>query len=918
LSKQKYLRDGFEKIDHDLKFLIQCFWEVLTELGDGDVARSLPWLEAPSRVQSSLSSERMGQAYSIAFQLLNMVEENTAAQVRRQRETELGMAEEPGLWGQNLIRLKRRGFTGKRIAAALPGIRVEPVLTAHPTEAKRATVLEHHRDLYLLLVQRENQMWTPRERDVIRDEIKVGLERLWRTGEIIQRKPDVSSERQSMLHYLREIFPRVVPKLDLRLYQAWQECGFDPDLIRDVDALPRISLGTWVGGDRDGHPLVTSEVTAETLVELRTNALEVIRRPLAEMTRKLSLSANLQPVPKSFTERIQKVAESLGDLGERIMGWNPDEPYRQWAGLMLNRLPIGNLADGVTAYRTADELEADLILLRDTLVQSGAKGIAQTDVDPVIRLVRVFGFHLAALDVRQNSKFHDLAVDQLLAAGGILTSKDVPFSEWPEEKRVEFLLKELESPRPFVHEDAVLGGEAEAVLRCYRVLVRHLTAFGHGGLGSLIVSMTRQLSDLLVVYLLAREAGLAVYEEGGLVSHLPVVPLFETLDDLERSPGILNEFLGHPVTRRTLGRLGHKNPGGQPTQQVMIGYSDSNKDSGILASQWGLHKAQRALAEVGKRHGFAIRFFHGRGGTISRGAGPTHRFLEALPNGSLSGDLRLTEQGETVAQKYANPITATYNLELLLAGVTGETLVQENGGEGAAEFAGLMEELSQSSSAAYREFLAMDGFMNFYGEATPIDALELSSIGSRPSRRTGRKSLADLRAIPWVFAWNQSRFYLPGWFGVGTALEKLNRTDVARFRVLKKSIRSHPLLRYVLTNVETNMASADLELMKQYGALVRDRELRQRFMKIILAEFKRTRRWLDQLFGGAVEERRPRMFKTLELRAEALRTLHTQQIQLLKQWRRLRDTGKQSEADRLLPQVLLSVNAIASGLRTTG
>lgn len=709
----------------------------------------------------------------------------------------------------------------------------------------------------------------------------------------------------------------MLPKLDLRLEQAWEELGFDPGLLDRAEARPRLSFGTWVGGDRDGHPLVTAEVTAETLRELRAAALAVVREALQKLGSKLSLSRLLQPVPEGFVRSVEEAAEALGPSGAYILQRNPEEPFRQWVGLMLAKLPSDPGKDS-GHYRRASELVTDLERLREGLIETGAPNIVRFDVEPVIRRVRTFGFHLAVLDIRQNSKFHDDAMNQLLAAARVEGPGGRPFSEWTEEERVAFLNAELCSPRPFVHEDASVGPEADAVLRCYRVLVRHIRAFGPAGIGSLIVSMTRQLSDLLVVYVLAREAGLARYGPDGLVCSIPVVPLFETLDDLERSPSILGSFLDHPMTVRTLAAVAESENGMGPVQQVMIGYSDSNKDSGILASQWGLHRAQKALTEVGASRGVAIRFFHGRGGTVSRGAGPTHRFLEALPRGALCGDLRLTEQGETVAQKYANQITATYNLELLLAGVTRETLLQGVPGDGSDEVSKWMDRLAAVSAEAYRGLLAMEGFMEFYGQATPIDALEQSSIGSRPARRTGRKSLSDLRAIPWVFSWNQSRFYLPGWFGVGTALERLAEEDRAGFDRLRREVRDHALLRFVLTNVETTLASADLDLMKRYAALVRNAGLRERFMQEIVAEFRRTGLWLNELFGGAVETRRPRMFKTLQLRADALRALHLRQIALLKTWRGLKEKDRMAAAQKLLPEVLLSVNAIASGLRTTG
>jgi phosphoenolpyruvate carboxylase len=421
-----------------------------------------------------------------------------------------------------------------------------------------------------------------------------------------------------------------------------------------------------------------------------------------------------------------------------------------------------------------------------------------------------------------------------------------------------------------------------------------------------------------------------------VVSLVPVGPLFETIDDLQASPGILRRFLEHPVTQRSLKALQDGSamsllnpakvlvvtsdqPPEEPlTQQVMVGYSDSNKDSGILSSQWNLQLAQTALTAVGSACGVHLRFFHGRGGTISRGAGPTHRFLEALPYGSIEGDLRTTEQGETIAQKFANLITATYNLELLLAGTAGVTLRHIHTHPSPHALEPVMSQLSDWSREAYQKLLHTDDFMAFYAEATPIDALEISGIGSRPSRRTGQRTLADLRAIPWVFSWTQSRFYLPGWFGVGSALARLAKEDPRALNALKKQIPNWPFLNYVLTNVETNLASANLEMMHLYAALVGNDKIRKRFTQIIVDEFTRTQEVFEHLFGGKLAVRRPRMAKTLQLREEPLRMLHHQQVQLLDKWRKLKASEDTDSAERLRPQLLLSVNAIASGLRTTG
>ncbi|MCE9611091.1 MAG: phosphoenolpyruvate carboxylase [Chthoniobacter sp.] len=916
-----YIAIGFEKIDRDLRFLVECLGEVLTELGLGPLAQHLPWFGPGAKAEDAEAlPPQLGLVYSIAFQLLNMVEENTAAAMRSLRETSEGLTAERGLWGDQLRRLKAAGFTPEEIADAFRHVRVEPVLTAHPTEAKRLAVLEQHRALFALIDARESGSPTPSAQTLLREQTKAALERLWRTGEILLEKPSLADERRNVLHYLRDVFPAVLPELDARLRLAWQDAGFDPALLHGA-TLPAVRFGTWVGGDRDGHPGVTAEVTAETLERLRANALVLLHRQLSALVGKLSLSAWMQPPPTALVELREKIAASLGDTGRAILAQNAGEPWRQFGELLLARLPVeiaphqlAQIRAGSGLYQHAEELAADLRALHDSLTAVGATRLAESDVAPVLRALDVFGFHIAQLDIRQNSAFHAKALTQLMGAAGIDGSQ---WEDWSETERLRFLEKELQSPRPFLHGSVSAGPEADAVLGCYRVLAAHIARCGADGIGALIVSMTRRLSDLLVVYVLAREAGLTRMLREGLVCMLPVVPLFETLSDLEAGPAILQSFLDEPMTRRSLDFLAwnwgrEKRP---LSQQVMVGYSDSNKDSGIFASQWGLQKAQSRLAQLGRDAGVRIRFFHGRGGTVSRGAGPTHRFLEALPPGSLGGDIRLTEQGETIAQKFGNLPTATFNLELLVAGVTGTTLRHERAGIGLPALAPVLEKLLHSSQQAYRRLLDTPDFLTFYRQATPIDALEHSRIGSRPARRTGQPSLADLRAIPWVFSWSQARFYVPGWFGAGSGLSALNDDELA---ALAGQMRAWPFLHYVLTNIESSIASSDLELMHAYAGLVGDEALRARFMALILAEWRLTKTMLEKLRGVPMTERRPRMLKTLQLRAEALRVLHLQEIAMLRRWRALRAAGDEPAAEALLPDLLLSINAIASGLRTTG
>jgi len=909
------LARGLKKVDQDLAFMMGCFVEVLEQLEHKDLAGTLPWMGKRKLRGVQIFSYRGVQAYSIAFQLLNMVEENASAQSKRLRESKHGLASDPGSWGRALKRLRDSGLSDKQVAKRLNRIRVEPVLTAHPTEAKRATVLEIHREIYKLLVRRENSMWTVAEQRAIRDEIKVALERLWRTGEFYQQKPDVQSELRNINYFLSKVFPDALVSMDLRLRQAWEEAGFSADKIEHPDSMPMITLGTWVGGDRDGHPLVTAEVTTRALNLFRSTALAIANERLETLGQRLSLGDHLQLPPAVFVKQVEKHAAVQGEAGEAALKRNIGETWRQYINLIRLRLPetVGESAPG--KHKTPDGVIADLLFLRETLIEVGAGNIARYELDPLIRFLRTFGFHMATLDIRQNSAFHDKAIGQLMEAAGLT---DTDYARWDESRRLGFLDSELRSTRPFIREQASIGPEADAVIACHRALGEHIKQYGSAGLGALIVSMTRSVSDLLSVYLLAREAGLTAGGAEDAYCLLPVVPLFETIDDLERSTAILDAFLSHPMTRRTLEMRRDTGVTDGLAQQVMIGYSDSNKDGGILASLWNLYRAQLNLTAVGAKHGVRIVFFHGRGGTISRGAGPTHRFIDALPPGSINGELRVTEQGESITQKYANHITAVNNLELLSAGVTQNTLLNEAVEADDVALSKVMDRLAEFSREAYQGLIRTPKFIEFFRQATPIDVIEASRIGSRPSRRTGAASLEDLRAIPWVFAWSQARFYLSGWYGVGSALARMKEEDPKGFELLRKHYDSWAPLRYMLKNASTSVMAANRSMMKLYGSMVTDKKLRNQFLGRILAEHSLTRKMLNDLSDSKLTEGRPRLRKVIMLREAAIDLLHEQQVALLKDWRKKLADGERKEAEALLPQMLLSLNAIAAGLQATG
>ena len=524
---------------------------------------------------------------------------------------------------------------------------------------------------------------------------------------------------------------------------------------------------------------------------------------------------------------------------------------------------------------------------------------------PLIRLAEIFGLHLASLDVRNNSEAHDAAAAQLFAKVGIPDGENFP--TWTEEKRRQFLVAELSNPRPFLTRYEEAGDDADNILAYFRLLATHLRKRGPDCLGQLIISMTRSVSDILLVQLLCREAGLAkLHSNGKWRSRLPVSPLFETGEDLAAANTILAEYLAI---------MGPHPSGIQP---AMVGYSDSNKDAGVFASQWGIFKAQEAMTAACRAEGVVPQFFHGRGGTIGRGAGPTRWFLRALPDGALAGPVRITEQGEVLPRKYGHEGNAHFHLELLTAGVTRVVGLRNERANPVEQCRQSLDALSAESDKAYRKLLDADDFISFYRSATPIDALETGVFGSRPSRRTGKKaSLKDLRAIPWVFSWTQARFYLPGWYGVGSGLEAIGEES---YQKIKDNLPKFDFLRYVFTNIESSLASANPEMMKQYAELCPDANLRKRLIDQILTEYEKTSRLVHKLFGREFDSRRPRMEKTLAVREVPLKVLHEQQISLIKRWR---EAGSPIEAqdgrfNRDFLALQLTINAISSGLRETG
>ncbi|HCP37844.1 MAG TPA: phosphoenolpyruvate carboxylase [Verrucomicrobiales bacterium] len=917
-AKDPLYAQGFEKIDRDEAMLRRCLDQVLSEIG---LCELRPLVDkTQSNTHADLNQQSV-QLLSILFQLLNLVEENAANQINRLRQSTLGEKAISGSWAHSL----ESSSISKDVDSflkALSDLQVDIVFTAHPTESKKASILDQHRELYVCLFQMENSVYTESERALILDDIKDILERLWRTGEIPLQKPDLASERKNIQYYLKKKLPEALRLHDQRILQTMEENGIGRDVILRNRLLPELKFGMWVGGDRDGHPFVTPEITKYTLSSQRAGALDLLRESLERLGSRLPLSRLAQKVSLTLEERL-KAFRTLHGNSTAITHRMAEEPWREFVWHMTQCLPEDGKSEK-EHYLFPNELLSDLDILEESLRAVKAERLIRNELAPVRRKVEVFGFHLARLDVRQNSEYHEKAFVQLLSAAS-LPEADT-FLEMSEEAKVAFLSKELESLRPFTSQNSSLPQEASATIDALRTLASHLRDHGRAGIGYLIVSMTRHVSDLLIVYVLCREAGILMETTKGIVCPLPVVPLFETLNDLKNSETIMRGFLSHSITQTSIpiwascfdqdiqldGTFEYPETVNceDAFQPIMLGYSDSNKDGGILSSLWNVRKAQSNLMQLGESLGINMQFFHGRGGTLSRGAGPTHRFLEALPLGSLKSGIRLTEQGETIAQKYSNVLTASNNLEQWFAGCFSAQAQGKDLGID-EDWCFLLDQLANNSQSAYQTLVQSDGFETFFSEATPVDVLQNSRIGSRPASRSGLRGVKDMRAIPWVFSWNQARFYLPGWYGVGTALHQLIEKDEKSLNQLREGVSTLPFLRYLFYNVESSLESADAEIMTSYASLVNDSKIKVRFLTNILEEHDRTRLLLDQILPGPLEERRPRFYRTLHARDQDLTLLHKHQIRLLRQWR-------QGGQDKDLTELLVVVNAIASGQRTTG
>ncbi len=857
---------------------------------EGASHRPLEAILADLTIEQTLDVVR---AFTYFSHLANIAED--VHQIRRRHAHRLaGSPPQPGSLAAAFGHLKAAQVSGMEIWHALARALISPTLTAHPTEIKRHSLLDLERNIAHVLSQGAQSNETERE-------LRRLIMQLWQTAMLRLAKLRVRDEVDQALTYFRLSFLSEVPKLIERTRAMLAEHdGTQAELPSFL------KIGMWIGGDRDGNPFVN----AETLEYVFAAQSELVLGHYLD--RLHALGAEL-----SMSTRVVEVSPALQALAERSQDDSPfraDEPYRRALTGMYGRLAstyqalIGRaparparLAD-LPPYATAEELIEDLDTIADSLASHHAGLIAEDLVVPLRRAVQSFGFHLAPVDLRQNSAVHEAVVAELLAGSGVCAD----YRALDEAARVELLTRELGTARLLASPYMRLSETALSELAIFRRAADIMARFGPQAIPRMIISKAESLSDLLEVATLCKEVGLA---RGGEVPHLAlaIVPLFETIADLERAPAIMRAAFAHPLYRRWIAAR-------EDAQEIMLGYSDSNKDGGYFTANWALYRAQQALVACFAEAGIRLCLFHGRGGSIGRGGGPSYEAVRAQPAGAVNGFLRLTEQGEVIASKYGDPQQAERNLEALLAAVLESTLLPYTADDPRmAEFEALADTLSARSMLAYRRLVYEDpGFVTYFRESTPIKEIAELNIGSRPASRKASQAIEDLRAIPWVFSWAQTRIALPGWYGFGSAVASLLAERPESLASLQAMARDWPFFRTVLSNLGMVLAKTDLKIGAAYAELVQDTAIRSRIWQAIADEWQRTLAAYRQITGQEPLADNPVLARSIRNRYPYLDPLNHVQIELL---RRVRSGETEERTRRALH---LTINGLAAGLRNTG
>jgi phosphoenolpyruvate carboxylase len=835
------------------------------------------------------------RAFSYFSHLLNIAEDAHQNR-RRHAHAERGSPRRPGSFGYALEHATS-GRTAGELLGWFERARVSPVLTAHPTEVQRQSILECEREIARLVALPVSQT---RERALHAEVL-----RLWLTAMLRLTKLAVADEIANALAYFRLTFVPEIPRLYADLEEAVRA---HLGLERTPWLPPFLTVGTWVGGDRDGNPNVGPEALERATAEQSRLVLAHYLEEVNLLGRELGLSQRLMPTPREVLE----CAEQSGDESLH----RQDEPYRRVVAGVYSRLSAtAKLLAGVQAapaplaqkppYASALELAADLELVARGLEEQGAGLLAEGRLRALRRKISVFGFHLAPIDLRQSSDEHAAAVAELLARAGV----EPAYEKLDEPRRAALLARELAGPRPLRSPHLFYSAQLERELGCVASAAQAQRRLGAQAVSKYIISHCESLSDLLEVGVLLREVGLLRPDQANAAMDLDIIPLFESIADLERCGAIMEGAFANPVYRGWVRARGDE-------QEIMLGYSDSNKDGGYLSSSWTLYKATLDLMRACGRNGVRLRLFHGRGGTVGRGGGPSYEAVLSQPPGSVAGALRLTEQGEVIASKYADPENGRHNLEILAAATIEASLVEEfsnSSADGSGRRAEIMEELSRLALAAYRSLVReTPGFMDYFRAATPFAEIARLNIGSRPASRKASDRLEDLRAIPWVFSWSQCRIMLPGWYGFGAAVSQWLAQKRGTLAELRQLYAEWPFFRAMLSNLDMVLAKTDLGIGARYAELA-ETKLREAIFPRIEAEWRSAREQLLAITGASdFLSDNPTLARSIRNRFAYLDALNHMQLALLRRYR-AGDTDQ-----RTVRTIHLTINGIAAALRNSG
>ena len=841
------------------------------------------------------------RAFTNYIQLNNIVEDSERIRRVRRRESENPTAPRRGSIHEAIGALARRGITAEHMQSLLNQADIRFVLTAHPTEARRRTIIDKLSRIFHTIRDLDERQALPREVERARIMMSSAIAGLWTSNELRITQPTVQDELRATLVYFGASLAPVLTAI----YRDIEE-GLAAVYPHQAMTVPSfIRFGSWIGGDRDGNPFVTPEVTVEALQMMRSAAIDLLHDRLTWLAGRVSVHRKMVRPSTRLDVLLSRYGAMFPDLDRYLAVNNEGEPYRHVLTLMRERLAAARNHDPY-GYTSASELHADLMTVDAALREQSMTRIANGDLRDIIRLVDVFGFNLAMMDVRDHASRHRATVDWMLQHAGV----EAGYAGLDEGQKVALLQQFIADPRPLVYQHvADVPHPAGEVLATFRTIREQLAEQVAPRVPAYIISNSESASDLLEVLLLMKETGLC--DVGGANARLRIVPLFEERHTLQQSADTMRMLLEMPVYRQALASSGG-------VQEVMVGYSDSNKDAGYFASSWGLYQAQQHLAELFGEYGVEFMFFHGRGGAVGRGGGPTNKAILALPHNTVQGRIKVTEQGEVISTRYATPEIAHREIELAVGAVLAKSfpLRDWDGGhesaDEAANFVRIMKRMGGISAKAYQDLVYGDpDFVTFFYQATPIDAIARLQLGSRPAKRASSNDIRQLRAIPWVFSWTQCRIILPGWYGLGTALETAIRE--VGLEHLRHLWLQKPFLHSTISNAEMAIAKADMGIADRYVQLVEDEDIRDRIWGQIRDEYDLTVRMILALTGEEhLHDRDPRLQRTFERRNPYIDPLSLIQVELLRRWREGGDDPEVIEA------LHLAVNGIAGGLRNTG